>query len=326
MNFRHSLSSSPRLRHVVTLAAGAAAGGVLFATLAGANPATTDTTDVAFVTIPAKQVMGNNSIAAGKVESAVVIGGATTVPSNATTVQLLVTVKGTKAGTLKLYPAGNPAGTSGDTLSWAAGGTATATMAENIGMSNKVSVENLSLGTAVVTVKLTGYSTQVTAGDVNGSGGTAGQALVNNGSGGVVWGEPGRAFSSYHAALQPIPFNGAFMRTVTVPRGSYVLSFNGTVVGSSSTPDFAHCWLFTPNFVTIANGDAAVGSSVPRSTIALQGTVTLASGGDLHAYCWSQGNQPMSMANASLIAQSVGTVSGSVTNAQQSTNKGLPTR
>lgn len=242
MIFRPSLSASPRRRHLITGAVGAAVGGVLVATLAGANPATTDTTDVAFVAIPAKQVMGNNSIPAGKVESAVVIGGASTVPSNATTVRLLVTARGTKAGTIKLYPAGNPAGTSGDTLSWPAGGTSTATMAENVGMSNKVSVENQSLAAAIVTVKITGYSTEVTAGGINGSGGTAGQALVNNGRGGVVWGEPGRAFSSYQAASQAITFSGAIMRTVTVPAGSYVLSFNGTVVGSSGTPDFAHCW------------------------------------------------------------------------------------
>lgn len=325
MNLRHSLPASPRRRHLITGAVGAAVGGVLVATFAGANPATTDTTDVAFVSIPAKQVMGNNSIAAGKVESAVVIGGTTTVPSNATTVQLLVTVRGTKDGTLKLYPAGNPAGTSGDTLSWPAGGTATTTMAENVGMSNKVSVENGSLAAAIVTVKITGYSTQVTAGGINGSGGSAGQALVNNGAGGVVWGEPGRAYSSYQAASQNITFAGAVMRTVNVPPGAYVLRFNGTVVGSG-TPDFAHCWLYTKNFSTIVNGDAAVGSSAPRSTVAMQGVVTLASGGDLHAFCWSQNGQPMSMANASLIAQRVGAVTGSVTNAKPSVRKGLPTR
>lgn len=38
------------------------------------------------------------------------IGGATTVPSNATTVQLLVTVRGTKAGTLKALPDRPPGG------------------------------------------------------------------------------------------------------------------------------------------------------------------------------------------------------------------------
>lgn len=182
----------------------------------------------------------------------------------------------------------------------------------------------------MVTVKITGYSTQVTAGGINGSGGTAGQALVNNGTGGVVWGEPGHAYSSYQAASQAIPFNGAIMRTVNVPAGSYVLRFNGTVVGSSATPDFAHCWLFTHNFVTIVNGDAAVGSSVPRSTVAMQGVVTLAAAGDLHAYCWSQGNQPMSMINASLIAHQVGTASGSVVGAgaasARAAQNGPPTR
>jgi len=325
MVLRRSLSRSPRRRQLITLVVGAAVGGVVMANFAGANPATTDTTDVAFVAIPAKQVMGNNSIPAGKAESAVVIGGASTVPSNATTVQLLVTVRGTKAGTIKLYPAGNPAGTSGDTLSWPAGGTSTATFAENVGMSNKVSVENGSLGAAIVTLKIIGYSTQVTAGGINGSGGSAGQALVNNGTGGVAWGEPGRAYSSYQAASQSITFAGAFMRTVNVPAGAYVLSFNATVVGSG-TPDFAHCWLFTPNGLTIVNGDAAVGAQVPRSSIAMQGVVTLNAGGQLSAYCWSQSGQPMSMINASLIAQSVGTVSGSVTNSKPSARKGLPTR
>lgn len=69
MFLRSSLSASPRRRQVTTLAIGVALGGVVMASFAGANPATTDTTDVAFVAIPAQQVMGNNSIAAGKAES-----------------------------------------------------------------------------------------------------------------------------------------------------------------------------------------------------------------------------------------------------------------
>ena len=42
-------------------------------------------------------------------------------PTNATTVRLTVTAKGTKGGTLSFYPAGNPAGASGDTLDYPVG-------------------------------------------------------------------------------------------------------------------------------------------------------------------------------------------------------------
>jgi hypothetical protein len=160
--------------------------------VAGASP-TTSTTNVTFLplTVPHK-VLSGVTIAATKNTSAVVIGASTTVPSNATTVQLTVSGKSTTGAHLNFYPAGNPSGASGQTLTVPAGSiVATTTIQENVGESGKVTFANSGPGSATtVTATITGYSTQVTAGDINGVGGSSGQVLTNDGAGGAVWQTP----------------------------------------------------------------------------------------------------------------------------------------
>jgi hypothetical protein len=131
------------------------------------------------------------TFAANKTDSVVVIGSSTTVPSDATTVQLNVAAKGTKGGVIAVYPAGNPAGGSGQSLAYAAGSVlASTTVEENAGQAGELTFANSGVASATVTASVTGYSTQVTAGDINGVGGTAGQALTNTGSG-AAWGPAG---------------------------------------------------------------------------------------------------------------------------------------
>jgi hypothetical protein len=168
-------------------AIGGAAAIALAATLSGAF-ATSSTTGVAFTPLtPVKAVTGGTSVGANGTYLFVGSGTTSTVPTNATAVQLAVTVKGTKAGTLSFYPNGDQANASPQTLSWAAGGSNAGTVAVNIGVRNKVVVANASLAAATVGIKITGYSTQVTAAGVNGSGGTANQVLTNNGNGTTSW-------------------------------------------------------------------------------------------------------------------------------------------
>jgi hypothetical protein len=213
--------------------------------VAGASP-TTSTSDVAFIplTVPHK-VLSNTTIAANKTTSAVVIGGSTTVPSDATSVQLTVSAKGTKAGTLNFYPTGNLAGSSGQTLSYPAGnGLVSTTIHENVGESGKLTVANAGAGSAVVTATISGYSTQVTAGDVNGVGGSGGQLLTNNGAGGASWTTQGQAYLSQGNSPGSLPNFFVVVDQLTLPAGPYFL--HADIQGSSLAAGLVECAFVGP--------------------------------------------------------------------------------
>lgn len=159
----------------------------------GVTGATADseTTNVAITPLtPVKTITTGASVAAGKSYTFVGSGGSTTVPTNALVIQVAVTVKGAAGGTLTLAPSGDPASASPTKISWPAGGTGGGTVKVNLGQSNKVVITNGGTGSATVGVKITGYSTQVTAAGINGTGGTNGQVLTNNGNGTVAWKNP----------------------------------------------------------------------------------------------------------------------------------------
>lgn len=317
------LTSPPRWRRLVALGSIMALAGVALVASAGAAP-TTDTTAVAFVDIPAKQIWGNNSINPNKGESVTVIGGTTTVPTNATTVRLLVTVKGAAAGTLKFYPAGNEAGGAGHTLSWAAGGTNTGTTAENVGMSNKLTVFNTSTKPAVVTIKITGYSTQVTAGGINGSGGSAGQVLTNNGVGGATWegitadDVTGLPNNAYRGAGGGVGFTGSFVTVVqvTVPAGNYAVHFTGEFENATGSPNTARCQLMSPGNQLMALTRGTAMANFQSESIALVGLGRTTTGGNYRVECRSGQNLFGSMFDGSLVAVQVGTANGLVNTAR----------
>jgi hypothetical protein len=158
--------------------------------------ATSGTTNVAITPLnPTKTITSAHSITAGTTYAFVAAGGSSTVPSNARVVRLAVTVKGTKAGTLSFYPAGDPGSASPTTLSWAAGGSNAGNVNVNVGQLDKVTLTHTSAAAATVGVQITGFSTQVTSAAINGSGGTAGQVLTNNGDGTTAWkAAPGPTF------------------------------------------------------------------------------------------------------------------------------------
>lgn len=302
-------SHRPSWRRRVAMASVTAMSAIALVSVAGAAP-TTDTTAVDFVAIPAKTVMGSNSIPAGKTESAVVIDGSTTVPSNATTVQIQATVKGTANGTISFFPAGNEAGGAGHTLSWNAGQTVTGITAENVGMSNKVSVKNLSAKAAVVTLKLIGYSTQVTAGGINGSGGSPGQVLTNTGAG-ATWQTPSTAHGLNNAAYVALaPSSLTQVAALTVPAGSYAVSYAGDFYNQNSSDQLVFCKMNSPSGsqMTANYGSASTGLD---ESLAMQGLLKT-SGGTIRVLC-----QP-SAVNAfigynTLQAVQVGAVAGNFT-------------
>ncbi|WP_182379122.1 hypothetical protein [Nocardioides sp. WS12] len=155
--------------------------------LTGAT-ATSGTTGVAITPLtPTKLIATGASVAAGKTYTFVASGGTSTVPSNALVVELAITAKGTKAGTVSFAPLGEPGNGSPTTVSWAAGGSGAGTVRVNVGNSNKVVVTNSSAASATLGVKITGYSTLVSAAGISGVGGGDGQVLTNQGNGTVGW-------------------------------------------------------------------------------------------------------------------------------------------
>ncbi|MGN6723934.1 MAG: hypothetical protein ACTHJM_15095 [Marmoricola sp.] len=319
--------------------------------LAGVAGASGTTTNVNFVPLsPAKVVLNNTAIASKKTNSPVVIGGTTTVPSNATTVELTVSAKGASSGTLDFFPAMNIAGGSGQTLTYPGGNAVvTGTIQENVGQSGELSIYNAGLGTAVVTAKIIGYSTQVTAGDINGVGGFGGQVLTNDGVGGAAWKNPapgsasnfsssggligqvltntgsgaawedpgGLGLSAYNPTYQSVPANGSVpVETLSVPPGYFELSAKFTAY----VAPYLYCSLNTPNhsvdnvYVQTANS-----ASMYNSTAELQGLIY--SGGEtVTLACQGWNGFSGAVYNTSIIARQLTNAAGNLVFSKRQTS------
>jgi len=168
------------------VAVGAMVTGGSFALADAGSPPT-----AGYVSMTAVKIANAVSVGAGKTISPLAMGGATTVPTNATAVRLTVTAHSTKPGTLEVFPAGDP--TAAGATSFAIGSTSTTkTINETVGTKDQISFHNTSAAAAVVTASITGYSTQTTASNVAADGAAPGQVLAINGSGGVSWITPGK--------------------------------------------------------------------------------------------------------------------------------------
>jgi hypothetical protein len=243
-------------RRVAAVGGGVVCAGLLVMGVAGAAP-TTSTTDVTFVPLTAAHKVLSATISANKTTSAVIIGGSTTVPSDATTVKLVVTAKGAAAGDLNFYPAGNLGGGSGQFLPYPSGNTlVSATIEENVGQSGELTFYNVGKGSVVVTASVVAYSTQVTAGDINGTGGTAGQVLTNTGAG-ATWTTQGQSFAT-HTGFVPVGFTFTPVDSLAVPAGSYLVSDAYNVY--AGVPEVVSCYLVSPagNGSYASNADASI--------------------------------------------------------------------
>lgn len=283
--------------------------------LAGVAGASGNTTSVSFVSLsPAKTILSNVTIAAHKTNSPIVIGGSTTVPADATTVQLLVTAKGPSIGTLNFYPALNPSGGSGQTLAYPGSNVvATATIQENVGQSGELTFLNNGIGSAVVTAKIIGYSTQVTAGTINGVGGTAGQVLTNDGAGGASWQTQGQAYSSNggnYVSFLSSTYPGTTIGSLTVPAGTYAVTASSEVQSfTSGTSVMAYCQLLSPaNNLIQGNFTSTTGDAVTSQT----GVVTT-TGGTITEKCTGY-NSGATAGVSNIVAIQVGQATGAVVN------------
>jgi len=255
----------------------------------------------------------NTSVAANKSVTPVVSGGATTVPTDATRVQFAITVtKPTATGTLIAYPTDNAAAASGS-VAFTAGGTGTGTLTESVGLSNKVTFVNQSSGTILLTVKITGYSTEVRASDVSGTGGTSGQVLTNTGAG-ASWQAPGHAYEQ-SVGVSQFTLNESSFTTVsslTVPAGSYLVTWVATAFTNANSPDFFGCYLRAPSGNQLQGINGSSGSADPQSTVSAQGLLTT-TGGAITVICIGGSSGTLRISTPILIATAEGTVSGYVT-------------
>lgn len=205
----------------------------------GVTGATADseTTNVAITPLtPVKTITTGASVAAGKSYTFVGSGGSTTVPTNALVIAVAVTVKGAAGGTLTLAPSGHPASASPTKISWPAGGTGGGTVKVNLGQSNKVVITNGGTGSATVGVKITGYSTQVTAAGINGTGGTNGQVLTNNGDGTVGWRTPPATPQLFKAHVTSTgQVEAGLIDAMRLEKGIYRVNFGRVMMGCAVT-------------------------------------------------------------------------------------------
>jgi hypothetical protein len=291
------------------------------------------TTDVSFVNLATPYALfSNKTITETSPYSAVVIGGTTPVPSDATTVDLDVEAGGTIGGQMAFYPAGNAADGSGEYVTWNAGGTGTGQVQVNIGTKNEVTFAvgahvsgprkgasaNATTISAKTTVTITGYSTQVTDGDVSGLDGTSGQVLTNNGTG-ASWENPPTT-TAYSSSAFDVAIGAAQVTvdSVNVPPGSYVVtdSFNAI----APNVDFVSCQLYAPDGaapnteddanMTFDDGGLYSGSG------ATQMALTTTTGGTISLGCADFATHQAHGSNVSdsLIATPLDAITGSVIN------------
>jgi hypothetical protein len=243
------------------------------------------TTNVKFVQLTTPtNLFTAKSFALNASHSAVVIGGTTRVPTNATTVELSVEAGGTAAGVMNFYPTGYVSGGSGQYLTWSAGGTNTGTIEENVGLSNEVTFAD-SGGAATATASIIGYSTQVTDGDVSGADGTSGQVLTNNGNGASWQAPPGAGYEADGGCCTHFDLTVAQQAIISLslPAGSYNLTFATGINNSGTAADTVTCEVQSPTGSDPANGGDHV---LPGegTTMTISGLVST-SGGKFTVYC-----------------------------------------
>jgi hypothetical protein len=226
-----------------------AAAGIVTAFIAGSAVATTPgdrSTSGSFVPVN-HRVLNAVSVGTGHATSPVVIGGSTTVPTDATAVRLLISVKSTGAGELQIYPAGNSAGDADDTVSWNGTKGGGGEVYENVGGSNEVAFFNRSSRAIYLTVTITGYTAKGT----------------------VYYSGPVSA---------PVPTSGEPWTpqvSFVVPTGTYLLAATGTIEYTGA-PAGVDCSLVDTNGSNLNTASVDVNSdSANNASFAVQGVITM---------------------------------------------------
>ncbi|MGN6723933.1 MAG: hypothetical protein ACTHJM_15090 [Marmoricola sp.] len=298
-----------RWRRPLGLAAIAALVVGMLAGVAGASGSTTSATIVPLA--PAKKVTSNVTIAAHKSYSVVVIGGTTTVPSNATTVALSVTAKGAAGGVVDLFPTQDSAAQQ-ETVAYPAGpGSATVATASNPGQSGEVTFYNNGTGSVLLNATLTGYSTQVTAGDISAADGSAGQVLTADGNGGAAWQPVAPSFGGggQRTLDQLNSSSPTTIASVNVPAGTYAVNAAAMAYSGNGQSITAYCQLMSPEGAAV---QVVYVTTTADASIANTGIITT-TGGDILEQCYGYGFVGEAYAGyANITAVKVGSATGIV--------------
>lgn len=272
--------------------------------------ATTGLAGAKVISIPPTTIVNNVTLASNGQVSPVVIAGSTTVPSDATRVQMAVTISGaTASGKVSVAAAGSPVS---EKVAYISGMTTNANVYQPVGLNNKDTFTNLGTKGIKLTVQIIGYSTEVRTTDISPANGTAGQVLTNTGTG-AAWQPVSHAYgTAYLYDYTVLTKSAQTVESVTVPAGSYQVSFITTIaeLTASSQPDFVECDLFSPGGgANFGLGSGNTDTSNTYSTISVQGLVATAAGGPISAECYDE-NGSTEAVDPSLIATTVGAVSG----------------
>jgi hypothetical protein len=278
------------------------------------------------VSIPPKVLLTNVALGAHKSVAVSVLGGSTTVPTDATRVVLSAAVIDPAAnGTLFAFPQGNQPGASGDTLPYTNGQNATGTFTEPVGTSNRVRFVNQGAAAIRLSVSLTGYSTEVRAGDISAAGGIAGQVLTNTGTG-AAWQPTGHAYGAFNNTSVPISGEpGTTVASITVPAGSYVVTFTMTLLNNTTASfDPIECLLLSPEGHAVGTLEfGGISADIRQSQFTSEGLLSNTSGGTISAFCLdmtANNPTPTLAAQPELIANSVGAISDQSGNAPARNN------
>lgn len=283
--------------------------GATLSVLIGVFVTATGLANASVVSIPPKTIANNVTVPGGGSLPLVVSGGSTTVPTDATRVVFSATVTGaTASGSVTANATGS--GGSGDYVHYTSGSTATGTLTEPVGLSNQVSFRNTGANSINLKINITGYSTEVRAGDISPTGGSAGQVLTNTGTG-AAWQPAGHSYGVTNPfSVQALNTGLTTVASVAVPAGSYVVTFSTTIAGSTSAnPDNVGCYLFSPagNELNAAYGNTY--ATDDQSVITMQGLVSASSGGTVSAQCVDS-DASASAFYPTLIASSTGVTNG----------------
>ncbi|KAA1421403.1 hypothetical protein F0U44_03640 [Nocardioides humilatus] len=197
----------PRTTLVLTFALGVASW-ALVTNLASADDTVDPTTQVDFVEMtPPKVMLNKKSISKGGAAFVTVIGGNSTVPSNATTVRLELTVtagRGSTGGYFTVFSRGDIAAGPGAHIEFTSESPTVVTLTRHAGLNDELVVKNNSLASAFATLKITGYSTQVAAAGINSDAAEEGDVLTADGDGTAAWQPPGGPTESEWVSFQPV--------------------------------------------------------------------------------------------------------------------------
>jgi hypothetical protein len=283
--------------------------GIAIGALVSAFFVSTGLAQASVVSIPPRTIASDITVPSYAGVQLVAAGGSTAVPTGATRVVLSVSLSGaTSNGKVGAYPTGSPSLGSGTLLSYAAGDTVAATFTERVGLWNKVTFVNHGTGAISATVKVVGYSTDVRASDISPYDGAAGQVLTNTGSG-AAWQFAGHAYGIANAFTTPaLTTSATTVASVTVPSGSYVVTFSSTIAGTSASTDNVGCYLLSPANDQLSAGYGNTNANNDQSVITMQGLVNT-SGGTIIVQCVDS-DATATAVYPTLIANSVGTVNG----------------